>query len=75
MERPYVQALAEVMKSMKTIQGLIDEERKDIECDIVRSLRWDMRYTNGHVPVTMSKAADEIERLRAELAELRVRSK
>ena len=32
--------------------------------DIVERLRWDMRYTNGHVPVTLSNAADEIVRLR-----------
>jgi hypothetical protein len=29
-----------------------------------------MRYTNGHVPVTLSDAADEIERLNARVAEL-----
>lgn len=39
------------------------------KADIVDRLRWDMRYTRGHVPVTLSNAADEIERLRADLSE------
>jgi len=38
--------------------------------DIVERLRWDTRYTNGHVPVTLADAADEIERLRAMVGEL-----
>lgn len=32
--------------------------------DIVERCRWDMRYTRGHVPVTLDDAAKEIERLR-----------
>jgi hypothetical protein len=37
--------------------------RHDI--DIVDRLRWDKRYTDGHVPLTMEDAAKEIERLRS----------
>ena len=33
--------------------------------DVVERLRWDTRYTYGHVPVTMEDAAMEIERLRS----------
>lgn len=40
------------------------------DTDIVERLRWQKRYTNGIVTVTMEDAAKEIERLRAELAGL-----
>ena len=43
------------------------------EADIVVRLRWDQRYTNGHVPVTMEDAALEIERLRLETERLRLK--
>lgn len=32
--------------------------------DITERLRWDQRYTYGHVPLTLEDAAKEIERLR-----------
>jgi uncharacterized small protein (DUF1192 family) len=35
--------------------------------DITERLRWDKRYTRGHVPVTVEDAAKEIERLQAEV--------
>lgn len=34
------------------------------DVDIVERCRWDKRYTNGHVPVTLDDAANEIERSR-----------
>jgi len=37
------------------------------DTDIVERLRWQKRYTNGIVPVTMEDAAKQIERLRATL--------
>jgi len=37
------------------------------DADIVERLRWDKRYTNGHVPVTMEDAAKYIEQLRKAL--------
>ena len=38
-------------------------EQAGPEDDIVSRLRWDKRYTNGHVPLTFENAAREIERL------------
>ncbi len=35
--------------------------------DLIEELRWQKRYTNGRVPYTMERAAEEIERLRAAL--------
>ncbi len=37
------------------------------DTDIVELLRWSKRYTNGHVPLVMEDAANEIERLRSAL--------
>lgn len=37
------------------------------DTDIIERLRWQKRYTNGMVPVTMEDAAKEIERLREAL--------
>lgn len=38
--------------------------------DIVKRLRWDKRYTHGHVPVTLDDGAKEIERLRSIIDEI-----
>lgn len=36
-------------------------------------LRWDKRYTRGHVPVTLEDAAKRIEELEAALSEAQAR--
>jgi len=45
------------------------EKEQEPNADIISRLRWDTRYTHGHVPVTMEDAAKEIERLRRKVNE------